>query len=188
MVVVVSILMFFVACRCAVVWHRHLLLSERAIWTPPWPNGLALRYALWLMVLFLLGGAVQIVLVLPLIAMFEPVPSRSFAIAVSVIGVLTYSAIIALLAPMAIRLPGIAIEDGGRSRDPSRENLDAPIRTVLIATAVPIVVLGSLVSLLAPVIGWVAATVLLVLLQAYQSIVALTGLTEAYALREHMVP
>ena len=83
-----------------------------------------------------------------------------------------------ILAPLVLMLPDVAVG----SAAPDTNGL-APIRTILIATAVPLTVVSALSVLLVLVVGPYVVGIVRILLGWYASLVALTGLSLAYRAR-----
>lgn len=188
LVPVVAIYALLLAARGAVSWHRMMILGERVPWTPVVPGGSGLRYAGWVIALGLLFGLVYIavaaVVLGPLVASFfaggdtSPESVRRINLIVQVPAFLIYAAILALLAGPILNLPKSAVGAG------ERPHANGTARWTLIGSALPLALLASVLqALLGPALGVVGAA-LLVVLNTYASLVALTGLSIAYRAAE----
>ena len=186
----VAIYGVFLTVRGAVSWHRHFILGEPVPWTPLVPGSVSFRYAMWFIAISIIAFPIILMfgfVLLPILGALgiDPLegdnPAALFASVTllnAVSSALIYTVILAILAPLVLMLPDVAVG----SAAPDTNGL-APIRTILIATAVPLTVVSALSVLLVLVVGPYVVGIVRILLGWYASLVALTGLSLAYRAR-----
>lgn len=182
--ILVVIYFALLSVRGAISWHRHVILGEAVPWTPLLPDGRTFRYLTWSIVVSLVGGlTIALIGVVVFSVLYGAIPASTVpstpSIEIQVISAVVATAIYALaivaLARLAMGLPQTAVDAAD-----SDWSAQVPVRKILLATAIPLALVGSLLPVFG---GGVVVMVMGAALNAYALLVALTGLSLAFRFR-----
>ena len=179
----------FLTARGAVSWHRGLILGTPVPITPPWPNGRAIVYGMLVVLIGIAQALLQAFVVIPIVLGFigSPAeiaagvvqPNSPTALAIVIVSYVAYAFAITVLAGLMMSLPGTALKGAQGAGSGERYISRRYVAWVVIGTTF---VIPFAITMLSTVLNIQSALflVVIVVLQYYASLVALTGLSMAY--------